>query len=271
MRSFQHTELMLRWWAEAHIDRADLAIRRPSGQMLWQRDLPLEVLPLDWARAENVHRADVYVRPARHHSWPVVFLDDLDVQLGIKALRHHAALLVLTSREGGCHLWMRCAWPLSESQRRDAQRYLAARTGADPASTSGEHLGRLAGMKNWKRAGQWVNFLRSSTDLPPWEPRFLLEQRPAPPAPESIASPIAVQSHLHLPSDRAIDRSPSGKEWGWVCGALASGMSARDVYGALLEHCRARRGQDAERYALRTLQRALLRTGHPDSLSSLLG
>lgn len=270
MRSFQHTEQMLRWWAQAQIDRADLAIRRPGGQMLWQRDVPLEKLPLAWARAENVRGADVYVRPARHHPWPVVFLDDLDVELGVKVLRRYAALLVQTSREGGCHLWMRCAWPLSEPQRRDAQRHLAARTGADRASTSGEHLGRLAGMKNWKRTGQWVNFLRSSTALPPWEPRFLLAQNPAPPAERPISNPFAVQAEIALPSDRGIDHSPSGKEWGWVCGALASGVSVRKVYASLLEHCRDHRGQDAQRYALRTVQRALQRTGRPGSVSSPL-
>lgn len=266
MRSVQHTQQMLRWWAQIHIDRADLAIRRPSGQMLWQRDVPLEKLPLSWARAENIRGADVYVRPARHHPWPVVFLDDLDAQLGIKVLRHYAALLIHTSREGGCHLWMRCAWPLSEPQRRDAQRHLVARTGADPGSISGEHLGRLAGMKNWKRHGQWVNFLHSSTHLPPWEPRFLLSRPLARPAKEPISAPLADQPHLHLPSERGRDHSPSGMEWGWVCGALASGLSARDVYTALLEHCRARRGQDAERYALRTVRRALQRTGPAESL-----
>ena len=271
MRSSQHTELMLRWWAQAQIDRADLAIRRPCGQMLWRHDVPLEKLPLSWARAENLRGAEIYVRPARHHPWPVIFLDDLDVVLGLKVLRRYAALLLRTSREGGCHLWMRCARPLSEPQRRDAQRHLAACTGADPASTSGEHLGRLAGMKNWKRRGQWVNFLRSSTTLPPWEPRFLPAPAPAPSSPRPTSSSLAAPEPLEPPSGRPLDHSASGKEWGWVCGALASGLSARSVYTALVEHCRARRGQDAQRYALRTVQRALQRTGRPDSHSVLLG
>lgn len=258
MRASQHTELMLRWWTGLGLDLADLAVRRPSGQMLWQHSIPLKRLPLAWARAENARGADIYVRPARYRSWPVVFLDDLDERLGIEVVRRHAALLVQTSREGGCHLWMLSSRPLSESERRDAQRHLAARSGADRASTSGEHLGRLAGMKNWKRSGQWVNVLGSSTTLPPWEPRFLAApQRPLPPP-----SPVTPRTVQRPPAqDRGLDGSPSGKEWGWVCGALASGRPPGDVYIELLEHCRSRRGHDAQRYALHTLRRALERLG----------
>jgi RepB DNA-primase N-terminal domain len=258
VRASEHTELMLRWWARMGLDLADLAVRRPSGQMLWQHALPLERLPLAWARAENARGADIYLRPARHRSWPVVFLDDLDTALGIEVVRRHAALLVQTSREGGCHLWMLSSRPLSESERRDAQRHLAARSGADPASTSGEHLGRLAGLRNWKRSGQWVNVLGSSTTLSPWEPRFLAApQRPlTPPAPVALpASPALIAS------GQGLDLSPSGKEWGWVCGAIASGRPVAEVLAVLLEHCRARRGHDAQRYALRTVQQALRHLG----------
>jgi hypothetical protein len=264
VRSFDHTELMLRWWGRMQLDRADLAVRRPSGQMLWQHALPLERLPLAWARAENVRGADIYVRPARYRSWPVVFLDDLDIQLGLELLRRHAALLVQTSREGGCHLWMLCSRPLSESERHAAQRHLAARSGADPGSTSGEHLGRLSGMKNWKRRGQWVNVLRFSTGLPPWEPRCLGVPQSRLPSAEPTAIPRAVQ--LRPPLARGLDHSPSGKEWGWVCGSLASGRAPGDVYAALLERCRARRGSDAQRYALRTVRKAMDRLGIIGSL-----
>lgn len=271
MGASRQTEQMLRWWAQAHIERADLAIRRSNGQMLWQRDLPLQKLPLAWARAENAQGAEVYVRPARNHDWPVVFLDDLAIDIAVKVVRRYAALLIHTSIEGGCHLWLRCAWPLDEAARRDAQRWLAARTGADPASTSGEHLGRLAGMRNWKRHGQWVNLLRASTDLPPWEPRFPLTQAPLPPSESPVFTPLPGQAKLEPPSACDIDHSPSGKEWGWVCGALEAGVPAQKVYAALLERARARRGADAERYALRTVQRALQRTGVAGSLPFFAG
>jgi hypothetical protein len=62
-------------------------------------------------------------------------------------------------------------------------------------------------------------------------------------------------------SGPGIDHSPSGKEWGWVCGALEAGVPAAKVYAALLQRAAARRGPDAQRYAPRTVQRALQHTG----------
>jgi hypothetical protein len=264
MRAREHTEQMLHCWASMHVDRADLVVRRSGGEWLWQRDLPLGRLPLAWARAENARGADVYIRPARHHRWPVVFLDDLDPALGLRIMRRYSALLVQTSREGGCHLWMLCSRPLSEPERRDAQRYLAARTGADRGSTSGEHLGRLAGMKNYKRRGQWTGVLGSSMGRPAWEPRFLDAPLTRPAASLPIGSSRVVERHLS--SNRGIDRSPSGKEWGWAMGALAAGLSPARVYAALLERCLPRRGRDAQRYARRTVLRALRHLGRSDSL-----
>lgn len=81
----------------------------------------------------------------------LVFLDDLEPSLAVAIARKYAALAVATSPHGGCHLWLGCLQSLSESQRAQAHRWLAQRTGADQASTSCEHLGRLAGFKNWKR------------------------------------------------------------------------------------------------------------------------
>ena len=77
MKAYQHTEAMLDWWCGIGIERADLAIRRPSGAMIWHRHLEIDALPLKWARAQNVRQAEVYVRPARRYAWPVVFLDDV--------------------------------------------------------------------------------------------------------------------------------------------------------------------------------------------------
>ena len=37
-------------------------------------------------------------------------------------------------------------------------------------SISGEHLGRLAGFKNWKRGGTWVNVLGASCHGRHWDP-----------------------------------------------------------------------------------------------------
>ena len=56
MRAADHTQAMLDWWAATGVDRVDLAVRRASGAMLWQRDRPIASLPLAWARAENAQQ-----------------------------------------------------------------------------------------------------------------------------------------------------------------------------------------------------------------------
>ena len=246
MRAHDHTASMLSWWSSLGIDTVDLAVRRRDTTMIWHRDVPSAAPPLAWARAENARRADVYIRPARGHSWPLVFLDDLPPATAQAIARKYDALVVHTSPHGGCHLWLRCTCPLDEPQRRDAQRWLAQRVPADPASTSGEHLGRLAGFKNFKRGGVWVNVLLSTLRNRPWTP-----QLDGPHAGGHALPPRTTSS--------ATDTSGSGREWGWVCGLLESGCNPDDVYLNLVDHARHRRGSDVERYARRTLDRALAR------------
>lgn len=259
MRAQDHTVAMLAWWRALGIDRADLAVRRPDGSMLWHADMRLERLPLRWARANNVRQADVYVRPARGHDWPLVFLDDVDVNRALKVVAKYAALAVRTSPAGGCHLWLAATRELDERARATAQRWLAARLHADPASVSGEHLGRLAGFKSWKRAGTWVNVLQASNPCRRrWDPAVALAALSCPPRPPRAR---------HLLKPRPADPSPSGREWGWVCRALEAGGDPRVVYHHLVARARVRRGQDTERYARRTLAQALRRTrGEPISV-----
>ena len=168
MRAHEHTRSMLAWWREIGIERADLAVRQPSGAMIWHCDLAS--LPLAWARAQNVRRAEVYVRPARGYAWPLVFLDDVETPRARAVARKYDALVVETSPAGGCHIWLACDRQLAESSRCRAQRWLAQRIAADLGSISGEHLGRLAGFKNWKRRGTWVNVLAASLHGQSWDP-----------------------------------------------------------------------------------------------------
>lgn len=244
MRAHEHTASMLDWWSSAGIKTVDLAIRRKDTTMIWHRDVTPSNLPLAWARAENARRADVYIRPARGHSWPLVLLDDLPLAIAGAIARKYDALVVHTSPQGGCHVWLRCTTPLDETQRRNAQRWLAQRVAADPASTSGEHLGRLAGFKNLKRGGVWVNVIHSTLGNRPWKP-----QLDATLANNSLLPPRTSSSNT--------DTSASGREWGWIRGLLESGCDPDDLYLRLLQHARPRRGSDAERYARRTLDRAL--------------
>ncbi len=70
--------------------------------------------------------------------------------------------MVHTSPDGGCHLWLRLTHALDEHHRYLAQRWLIPKVNADLGSVSGEHLGRLAGTRNWKRASVWVNVVNDA-------------------------------------------------------------------------------------------------------------
>ena len=94
MIASDHTQAMLDWWTATGVDRVDLAVRRASGAMLWQRDRAIDALPLAWARAENAQHADIYSRPARGHAWPLVFVDDVAVDRAQALAREIDALLV---------------------------------------------------------------------------------------------------------------------------------------------------------------------------------
>jgi RepB DNA-primase from phage plasmid len=247
MIATDHTQAMLQWWARAGIDRADLAVRRSPGAMRWHRDLTLDALPLHWARAENVQHADIYIRPARGHAWPLVFVDDVVVDRAQAVAREVDALLVETSPAGGCHVWLRCDRVLTEGERRQAQRGWVARLDADPGSVSGEHLGRLAGFKNWKRGGCWVNVLAASRGDRTWTVVEDLTTSPRPPA-----SPTRPRDR-----DGVCDTTPSGQDWAWVCTRLEHGHQPDTIYPRLVDRARPRRGPDAERYARRTLEHAL--------------
>lgn len=260
-----NTLRMLRWWRGQNVDLIDLAVRRQDGAMAWHHELALpRGVPLAWARYENAHGADVYLRPARGYEWPLVFLDDVDPVHAVRVTRKYQAMAVQTSPAGGCHLWLACTRPMGEYGRAHAQRWLAERLGGDPASVSGEHLGRLAGFRNWKRGGVWVNVRATAHGfLRPWDP--------------SVAVPLALElsggavrpATAPQGADRdtsSRDNSPSGREWAWVCEALENGRRPEQVYRALVARARPRRGRDAERYARRTVERALRRvqerTGH---------
>lgn len=256
MRASDQTRTMLQWWCSADVYRADLAVRRPDGAMAWHHGRHLHDLPLAWARAENVRHADVYIRPARGERWPLLFLDDVPCDVAARVARKYAALVIRTSTAGACHIWLRCAAPLHEHERCRAQRWLASRVGADTGSVSGEHLGRLAGFRNWKRHGVWVNLVLSTDDRPPWHSLAALSD---PLERHDAEQPPAVERCPRT----GTDTSPSGSEWGWVCGMPEAGFDPNLVHARLVGHASPRRGPDAERYATRTIDRALRRRCTP--------
>ena len=178
-----------------------------------------------------------------------MFLDDVALSLAVAVTRKYTALAVATSSHGGCHLWLACRESLAEPRRALAQRWLARRAGVDRASTSGEHLGRLAGFRNWKSSGIWVNTVASLV-IRPWDPA------PAVRGPVDLprTRPTSAPNH-------GIDTSPSGRDWAWTCSLLEAGQDPGSVYDRLIARARTRRRSDAERYARRTVDQAVAHIG----------
>ena len=153
-------------------------------------------------------------------------------------------------------MWLPCDHDLDEDARLQAQRGLAAEFGADKGSVSGEHLGRLAGFKNWKRGGCWVNLLCGMDGAH----RF--------PVPQAAGSALSITSRGNDPRPAPLrgvgDGSASAQEWGWVCRLLEAGQAPERVYQMLVDRAAGRRGSDVERYARRTVERALARIQPPN-------
>ncbi len=255
MTAKQHIASMLRWWDHVGVGRADLAVRRSCGAMIWHHDLSLDALPIGWAKAENVRQGDVYIRPARGYPWPLVFLDDLPAPTAIRVADKYDALVVETSKAGGCHLWLACSRVLDEEERYQSQKWLASQIEADPGSVSGEHLGRLAGFKNWKRGGPWVNVLDASLHGRYWCPSL---QKPVQ-HPDDGQSATPVRDPVNSQTT-GFDSSESGTEWGWVCGLLEAGFEENRVFEMLVDRAGPRRGRDVNRYARRTIKEAIKHT-----------
>ncbi len=98
MRASDHTARLLEWWRHHDVDRVDLAVRFATGAWVAHHDLPLPAADhVTWARACNVRRADIYVRPARRSPWPHVFLDDLPASTARLLLARYRAMIVHTS------------------------------------------------------------------------------------------------------------------------------------------------------------------------------
>jgi len=162
----------------------------------------------------------------------VVFIDEAD---RVEARALHELRVLAECHRPGHQLFsvvlsgLRCERLLDEEERYRCQKNLVVLHGADPGSVSGEHLGRLAGHRNWKRQGTWVNVLAATLDGPP-----LL----APPAPPTSASQrslsLQAQPRYRRQAQAGGDPSESAREWGWVLGALQSGLDPETVYLRLL-------------------------------------
>lgn len=277
MKPIDQTHAFLTWFEAIGVDRWDVGALRSDDVMLNHYDQSRGDMSrlIPWARAENANGANVYARPHRRTSWPVLFFDDVPPDVARATVARLDALAVRTSQAGGCHLWIRMDAALTEQERGRYQETLRPYFGADPRSTSGEHYGRLPGFKNMKRGGDWVNVLVSSTagvlfplaeviariptEEPDEPPAFSQPPQPTIQTPgggRCGSRPFAASRAAVVTS--GVDGSESGREWGYVCGALEHGADPAVIRAGLEERARSRGKRRPEAYAWRTVENALL-------------
>lgn len=258
----QAMAVMLDWFQNGDIDlwnfcvleRGMLGHERPRDRGEVERSL-------GWAWVKNNAGRDVYIRPARGASWPIVFLDDLPPRKARGIAAKYAALVIETSANN-CQVWICVGRPLSESERSIVQRSLVARVGADPASVSGDHFGRAVGYRNRKSGrNDFTVRVLAATDGAALDPSLHLIQAPAAPPPgvgPCVFTPYASESESESEKEfryclarlgwaRSRGRDPSGE-----VDFLIANLADRAI-----ERGKRKRRADAVEYAKKTVQRAM--------------
>ena len=176
--------VMLDWFQDAGVDVWNFCVL-DRGMLGHERSRNRDEVErsLGWGWVKNRSGHDVYIRPARGASHPIVFLDDLSPGKANGIARKYGSLVVETSADN-CQCWIRVARPLSESERATVQRSLVLKVGADPMSASGDHFGRAAGYCNRKKGrNDFVVRVLMATNGTALDPTPHLAEAPALPAP----------------------------------------------------------------------------------------
>ncbi|OAJ69651.1 hypothetical protein A7976_13535 [Methylobacillus sp. MM3] len=250
------------WLKSAGAEAIEVAsLSRDESQ---QRASFRSITPGD-ARSENDAHCCIFIRPARGDAQPCIMLDDLDATAAADVASRWRSAIVETSA-GNHQVWVAAARPMSEDERKRVQRIVGAGYGADKGSSSGDHYGRAPGFVNRKpeRAGFEARLIQAAERGKLLDVDAVLRQEPAAPATRYRQSASAVLTFPRRPANRIYaggDASESGREFGWVMGAIENGMSPSEVEARLADQAEARRGKDAARYATRTVRAALKKVG----------
>lgn len=195
---------------------------------------------MKWCRHQNINGADIYIRPHRHEKQPILFLDDLSVHKAWKVAKKYRAIIVQTSMDN-TQVWLSLTKALSEQERMSAQQYIASLGYSDPGSVSGEHFGRLCGLRSQKR-DCWVTLLGES-----------IMKRYAPPD----CIPLSPPAGGACAKKKTSGDSQSEKDFSWVLGSLRKGVSADRVLSSLERSARERGKPSPFKYAERTVRKAI--------------
>ena len=264
----QQQERFFQWFARVGVHRFDLQLRVPacdseSGQNSWRWLRPCLDVSIGayflkyacWIRFMNSKGGDVYIRPHGEAEHGVVFLDDLSIDKALQVSEKYSACVVCTS-ENNTQVWLATDRKLSKEERKTVQSWMRSKGYTDPGSVSGDHLGRLCGVRSQKH-GCWVNLLATT-----------YKDRYSPMIRAPLSSPkgeACVSSTLFRGSGIPEKRdSPSEREFGWTMGALKHGVSLNNVINHLTTLAKSRGKRQSELYAKRTAI-AAYRILHPGS------
>jgi len=227
----------------------------------------------------NSRGGDVYIRPHGESEHGVVFLDDLPFDKALQVSEKYACCVVSTS-ENNTQVWLATDRKLSKGERKRVQSWMTSVGYTDPGSVSGDHLGRLCGLRSQKR-NCWVNLVvttfgeRYSPKIEPHLSSPLGEACVSPSPLQSIKMPQNSQSGFNKWSENfesilqsikmpQNSQSPSEREFGWAVGALKHGVSFNNVINRLSAVAKERGKRQPDDYAKRTAMGAY-RVLHPGS------
>jgi hypothetical protein len=247
------TVSMLKWFFEQGVSSVDIHLRCPnfknadyySDDWMWltrHQNLSFDQANrlLKWCRFKNYHGSDVFVRPHRHEKQPVIFLDDLSIGKAMRVSRKYRSMIVQTSHDN-TQVWVSLSKKLSESERKYVQLYLSSLGFSDRGSISGEHLGRLCGLKSQKR-GCWVTLITESSSK-----RYCPSIEGVSPFPQGGA----------CAKTRPINSSMSEKDFSWALSKLRKGGTTQQIINSLEASAKARGKPAPMKYATRTVRRAM--------------
>jgi RepB DNA-primase from phage plasmid len=245
----------IHWFCSNGIHHVDLAIRVPkqpgidyrSPDWSWRmhRNIVTDEIQKSWQawiRHMNATGSDIYIRPHGEGSFAFLFLDDLPLEKARRVATKYASCIVETS-PGNTQVWLLTTACLSKGERAQAQQHLRDLGCTDPGSVSGDHFGRLCGLKSQKRQC-WVNLSTISSAR-----RYdvvLTKSPPSFPLPEGGRRCAS-----------SLSSSQSERDFGWVCGRLRAGHQVEQILLDLERKATERGKKNPKQYAQRTVINAL--------------
>ncbi|MFT4668436.1 MAG: hypothetical protein ACI9XB_005422 [Gammaproteobacteria bacterium] len=194
-----------------------------------------------WTRYMNSQGSDIYIRPHGESENGVLFLDDVSIKKALTISKKYSSCVVCTSK-GNTQIWLAIDKKLNKRDRKIAQLYLKDLNFTDPGSISGDHLGRIPGVRSQKRLC-WVNILTTSYGA-----------KYSPPISNVISCP---KEQACASFNKSTGQSQSELDFGWTLGKLRAGYSVFQTTQWLCENSIKRNKRNPQLYAVRTVRKAL--------------